>query len=118
MSAASAERNATADGLSKSSCKTETSGVTVRCVAPAWLARTLQAMRAPARERSGRRQARRERSWRLRPGLLEQQDDVHREDDREEDRPAVQVALDQRAAAERALAGADSEGAQEPGVLA
>ena len=40
-----------------------------------------------------------------------------RERDREADRPAVQVALDERAAAERALPGADAEGARQPGVL-
>src|SRR5689334_12301029 len=55
---------------------------------------------------------------RLRPGLLEQEDDVDREGDREADGPAVEVALDERAAAERSLAGADAEGAGEAGVLA
>ena len=37
---------------------------------------------------------------------------------REDDRPAVQVALDERAAAERAGAGADAEGARQARVLA
>ena len=50
-------------------------------------------------------------------GDLEQDDRVDRERDREADRPAVQVALDERAAAERALAGADAEGAREPASL-
>ena len=49
---------------------------------------------------------------------FEQDDRVHRERDREPDRPAVQVALDERAAAERALAGADAEGAGQARVLA
>ena len=45
------------------------------------------------------------------PGVLEQQDRVEEEQDGEEDRPAVQVALDERAAAERARSGAHAEGA-------
>jgi hypothetical protein len=49
---------------------------------------------------------------------LQQHEDVDHEEDREEDRPAVQVALDERAAAERAAAAADAEGAGEAGVLA
>ena len=58
---------------------------------------------------------------RSRPGRLDlQQDDrVHEQRDAERDRPAVQVALDERAAAERARAGAaDAERTREPGVLA
>ena len=39
------------------------------------------------------------------------------EEDREEDRRAVEVALDHRAAAEGAAAAADPEGAREPGVF-
>jgi alcohol dehydrogenase class IV len=44
-------------------------------------------------------------------GDLDQNDRVDHERDRERDRPAIQVALDQRAAAERTRAGADAEGA-------
>ena len=51
------------------------------------------------------------------PGRLEQDDRVHAERDREADRPAVQVALDERAATERPLPGPDAEGAREAGVL-
>jgi MFS family permease len=52
-------------------------------------------------------------------GLNLQQDDrVHEQRDAERDRPAVQVALDERAAPERARPGAaDAERAREPGVL-
>jgi len=50
----------------------------------------------------------------LGPGALEQQDRVEREQDGEDDGPAVEVALDHRAAPERALAAADAEGAGEP----
>ena len=49
---------------------------------------------------------------------LQQHDHVHHEDDRERDGPAVQVALHERAAPERAGARADAEGAGEAGVLA
>ena len=50
---------------------------------------------------------------------LEEDDRVHRERDREPDRPAVQVALHQRSAPERARTGAaDAERAREPAVLA
>ena len=50
---------------------------------------------------------------------LQQDDGVQEQRDAERDRPAVQVALDQRAAAERARTrAADAEGAREPGVLA
>lgn len=45
---------------------------------------------------------------------LEQDEGVDDEQDREEDRPAIEVSLDQRAAAERAAGGADPEGAREP----
>ena len=49
---------------------------------------------------------------------LQEDDRVHPERDREGDRPAVQVAFDQRAAAERARSGAaDAERAREPAVL-
>jgi hypothetical protein len=51
-------------------------------------------------------------------GEVEQRDRVREEEDGEEDRPAVQVALDHRAAAERPDARADAEGAGEAGVLA
>jgi len=44
------------------------------------------------------------------PGVLEQQDRVQEEQDGEDDGPAVQVALDERAAAERARAAAHAEG--------
>jgi hypothetical protein len=37
--------------------------------------------------------------------VLQQQDRVRDEQDREEDRPAIEVALDQRAAAKRSRAG-------------
>jgi predicted MFS family arabinose efflux permease len=50
---------------------------------------------------------------------LQQDDRVDEQRDAEGDRPAVQVALDQRAAAERAGArAADAEGARQPGILA
>jgi MFS family permease len=50
---------------------------------------------------------------------LEQDDDVEHEHERERDRPPVQVALDQRAPAEGAAAGAaDAERAREARVLA
>ena len=49
---------------------------------------------------------------------LQEDDRVHPERDREGDRPAVQVAFDERAAAERARSGAaDAERAREPAVL-
>jgi predicted MFS family arabinose efflux permease len=49
---------------------------------------------------------------------LQQDDRVHEQRDAERDRPAVQVALDERAAPERARPGAaDAERAREPGVL-
>ncbi len=48
---------------------------------------------------------------------LQQHDRVHDEHDREEDRPAVQVALHQRAAGGAAAPAADAEGARHPGVL-
>src|SRR5439155_14501493 len=54
----------------------------------------------------------------LPPGRLQQDDRVHGERDREADGPAVQVALDERAAAQRALTGADAERAGQAGVLA
>jgi len=67
--------------------------------------------------RVGRRVgARLERRGRL-PGLLDEDDRVDREEDREGDRPAIEVALDERAAAQRPLPGADAEGAREPRVL-
>ncbi len=43
--------------------------------------------------------------------FLQEDDRVQHEEDGEEDRPAVEVALDHRAAAERPGAAADSEGA-------
>jgi predicted MFS family arabinose efflux permease len=50
---------------------------------------------------------------------LQQDDRVDRERDREPDRPAVEVALDERPAAERARTGAaDPERARQPAVLA
>jgi hypothetical protein len=50
---------------------------------------------------------------------LEEDDRVDREGHGERDRPAVQVALDERAAPERARTGAaDAERAREPAVLA
>ena len=48
----------------------------------------------------------------------DQHDRVEHEQQRECDRPAVQVALDQRAAAERALTGTNSERARQARVLA
>ena len=48
---------------------------------------------------------------------LQQRDRVRHEEDREDDGPAVQVALDERAAASGPPAGADAEGAGQPGVL-
>ena len=54
---------------------------------------------------------------RLGPGTLEQHDCIQHEQDREEDRPAVEVALDHRAAAERTLTAADAEGPGQAGVL-
>jgi UDP-GlcNAc:undecaprenyl-phosphate GlcNAc-1-phosphate transferase len=48
---------------------------------------------------------------------LEQHDHVHDPEDREHDRPAVQVSLHERTAAERPGAGADAERARQPGVL-
>lgn len=52
------------------------------------------------------------------PGFLEQQDRVQGKQDREADRPAIEVTLDHRATAERALTAADTERAREPGILA
>ena len=49
---------------------------------------------------------------------LQQYDGVEDEQDREEDRRPVEVALDHRAAAEGAAAAADAEGAGEAGVFA
>jgi hypothetical protein len=49
---------------------------------------------------------------------LEQRDRVGEEEHREDDRPAVEVALDHRAAAERSRAAADAERAREARVLA
>lgn len=51
------------------------------------------------------------------PGVLQEHDRVHEEEDREEDRPAVQVTLHHGAAAEGAGAAADAEGPGQPGVL-
>jgi hypothetical protein len=51
-------------------------------------------------------------------GELQQGDRVGEQQNREDHGPAVEVALDQRAAAERPRAAAHSEGAGEPGVLA
>src|SRR5665811_2555342 len=49
---------------------------------------------------------------------LEQHQGVDGEEDREEDRRAVEVALDHRAAAEGTAPAADAEGAGEAGVFA
>jgi drug/metabolite transporter (DMT)-like permease len=49
---------------------------------------------------------------------LDENDRVEREQHREQDRPAVQVAFDQRATAERSRAGADAERTREARVLA
>src|SRR5690349_11621524 len=49
---------------------------------------------------------------------LQQDEGVDHEEDREEDRRAVEVALDHRAAAEGAAPAADAEGAGEAGVFA
>jgi len=49
---------------------------------------------------------------------LEQRDRVREEEHGEDDRPAVEVALDERAAAERSRAAADAEGPREARVLA
>lgn len=49
---------------------------------------------------------------------LEQGDRVAEQQDREHDRPAVEVALDHRTAAQRPSPGADPKGAGEAGVLA
>ena len=51
-------------------------------------------------------------------GRSEQEDRVQHEQDREEDRPAVEVALDHRAPAERTLTAADPESAGQTGVFA
>jgi hypothetical protein len=51
------------------------------------------------------------------PGVLEENDRVHEEQDREEDRPAVEVPLDHRATAEGSGPAAYAEGAGEPGIL-
>src|SRR5437868_6807643 len=48
---------------------------------------------------------------------LEEDDRVEHEGDREADRPAIQVALHEGAAAQRARTRADAEGAGEPRVL-
>ena len=85
----------------------------------------LEALRRDGAEgagsRTGRAEARRpERGPRGRsgPGTLEQHDRVHEEQDREQDRPAVEVALDHRPSAQRAGAGAHAERAGEARVLA
>ena len=49
---------------------------------------------------------------------LQQDDHVHREQRREEDRPPVQVPLHERSATEGARPGSDAERAGQPGVLA
>lgn len=51
------------------------------------------------------------------PGFLEQQDRVQGEQDRETDRPTVEVALDHRAATERPLPAADAECARKARIL-
>src|SRR3954447_11826242 len=81
--------------------------------------RAASSARRCGRTASGSRARRSDRRPRrpLPERLLEQEDRVDRERDREADRPAVEVALDERAAAERALAGADAEGAREARVL-
>jgi hypothetical protein len=63
------------------------------------------------------------RARRRRPGAsggseLQQDEGVEDEEDPEKDRPTVEVALDQRTAAERTAALTDTEGAREPRVLA
>lgn len=50
-------------------------------------------------------------------GNLDQHDRVDREQDREHDRPAVEVPLDKRTTAEWTRAGADAEGPGQAGVL-
>ncbi len=74
---------------------------------------------APTRRRSApARPAAARRAALLRPGPLEQHDRVDQEQHAEEDRPAVEVLLDHRAAAERALAAADAEGPGQARILA
>ncbi len=74
---------------------------------------------AAARERPRRRTASAAAaSAAVRRSDLEQDDRVDDEEHGKEDRPAVEVALDERAAAERAAASADPERAREAGVLA
>src|SRR5665213_1173914 len=53
-----------------------------------------------------------------RSGDADQHDRVDHEQDREADRPAIQVALDERAAAQRPSAATDAEGTRQAGVLA
>ena len=49
---------------------------------------------------------------------LQQDDVVEHEEDREEDRGAIEVALDHRAAPEGAAPAADAEGTGEAGIFA
>jgi CheY-like chemotaxis protein len=56
-------------------------------------------------------------SRRSRSGNLDENDGVDHEQEREGDRPAVQVALHERAAAEGPSTAADAEGARQTGVL-
>ena len=58
------------------------------------------------------------RLWASGPGELEQDDRVQEEQDCEEDGPAVQIALDHRAPAERTRAAAHAKGAGKAGILA
>jgi hypothetical protein len=51
------------------------------------------------------------------PGMLQEHDRVHEEQDREEDRPAIQVTLHHGATAERPGPAADTEGPGQAGVL-
>lgn len=52
------------------------------------------------------------------PGFLEQKDRVQGEQDREADRPTVEIALDHRATAKWALAAADAERTRKTRILA
>src|SRR5919206_120356 len=90
--------------------------------APRWATRPRPGTRSPrAATRSARfaRRCGRRCALPTRRGALlnlQQHDHVRHEQDREEDRPAIEVALDERAAPERAGAGADAEGARQSRV--
>jgi hypothetical protein len=53
-----------------------------------------------------------------RSGDLQQDDRVGEQQNREDDRPAIEISLDQRAATQRARSAADAERARESSVLA